>query len=148
MPPAESTPPAHRPCQRAKRDGGSHAAARNRAQQEARRRNGAARPGPAARAAQGGEGPVDEELARAAIFEHRTINREQHDVGRRDIERHAKHAFERQEVFADDTLQPIAAMVEWLGHVWPIKGIQQKADGYRRQDPACGTPRGFEHQHN
>ena len=53
------------------------------------------RPGAGARARlpHDGERPVDEEGARARLLEHRAVDREQDDVGRRDVERHAEHSF-------------------------------------------------------
>ena len=94
--------------------------------------------------------PVDEEGARAGLLEHRAVDREEDDVGRRDVERHAEHAFERHVERADQTIDRIAAMREQ----WKADAIEpgpdqrvDEEDGRRHgQDPADGAARGFEHQ--
>ena len=75
IPAAERIAPAHRrriaralqyrPRRRSERDRGGHAAARHRAEQQPRRRDRAAGPRAMARPADGRQGPVDEERARA-----------------------------------------------------------------------------------
>ena len=56
--------------------------------------------------------PVDEERAGARRFEHRAVDREQDDVGGRDVERHAEDPFERHVERADQPIERIAAMRE------------------------------------
>ena len=56
--------------------------------------------------------PVDEERARAAQLEHRAVDREQDDVGRGDVERHAEDALERHVERADQPIDAVAAVRE------------------------------------
>ena len=156
MPEAASTPPPwslrvlrlaqDRPGDAAQRHRGGHPRPGHRAQQEPRAGRGPA--GPRARAPEGGEADVDEELARARVLEHGAVDREQHDVGGGHVERHAEDALEPHVGLADDAVNAVAAVADL-----PARrdlaaevgvGQEQQADG--RQDPADRAPRGLQHE--
>jgi hypothetical protein len=85
------------------------ARAGHRAQQEAGERGRAA--GPGARAAERRVGELDEEPRGTAELEHRAVDREQHDVGGGDVERHAEEALEPHVALADDAVEAVALVL-------------------------------------
>ncbi len=96
--------------------------------------------------------PVDEEATGARLFEHGAIDAEQHDVGSRDIERHAEYSLERHVERADDAIRSVSAMrqrPETDGcQRRPEKAVGEKQRGRRRQNPTDRPSRRFEHQEN
>ena len=66
------------------------------------------RPGAARRPPERGERDVDEELARARVLEHRAVDREQHDVGRGDVERHPEQPLGAHVEVGDDAVDVVA----------------------------------------
>ena len=76
------------------------------------------------------------ELAGAAAVEHRAIEREDDDEGRRHIHGRREQAFESEIVLPDDARDREAAMVEGLGHIAAEIAIDEKTDGDERQAPS------------
>ena len=131
----------HRPGQGRHRDGGRDARPGDGAEQEAGGDDGAAGRGGRRLLAEQGEGPVDEEAARAAAVEHRAIEREQDDEGRRHVHGRREDALKGQIVLPDDAVEREATMVEGLGHGRPEIAVDKEQDRHRRQDPANGAAR-------
>jgi hypothetical protein len=55
-------------------------------------------------------GEVDEELSGAGMLQERTVDREQDDQRRRDIDRNAENALQRDKEMADELRNVVAAV--------------------------------------
>ena len=144
--------PEQRPGDGAQHHGRGDAAARNRTEQETGDRDGAAGRRTGSRSAHRRHRPVDEEAAGAGALEDRTVDREQDDVGRGDIERHAEDALERHVERADETVELVAAMGDERQtdaiEGRPSPAVEDEANRRRRQDPANRSACGLEHEQN
>ena len=105
------------------------------------------RPGPVRRAAEGGERDLDEEARGAGELEHGAVDREQHDVGRGDVERDPEDALQAHVALADDAVDPVAlvADLQRVGDQPAEEGVEQEGDADRRQRPARRAACGLEH---
>ena len=88
----------------------------------------------------------------AAQLEHRAVDREQDDVGRGDVERHAEDALERHVERPDQPIDAVAAVREDaeadVVEDRTEQRVEQERGGGDRQDPADGAACRFEHQHD
>ena len=89
-----------RPGDAAEGHGGGDAGAGHRAQQEAGQGHGPA--GTRLRLPESGERQVDEELGGARGAQHRAVDREQNDVGRRDVGGNPEQPLRAHDVVADE----------------------------------------------
>ena len=139
-----------RPRHRSERDRGGDAAARHRAEQQPRRRDRAPGAGAMTRPADGGQGPVDEERARARHVQDRAEDREERDVGGGDVERHAEDALERHVERADDARGVVSAVgdesqADEIEH-GTVERVGDEGRRRHRQDRARRAPRRFQHE--
>ena len=137
-----------RPRDGAERDGRRHAGARHGAEQEAGQRRRP--PGPRAAAAERGVRELHEEARRAGVLEHRAVQREQDDVGRRDVERDAEYPLEPHERLPDQAVEAVALVgdAERVRDQPAEVGVREEPDADRRQDPPDRAAGGLEHEHH
>ena len=129
--------PQQRPRHRSEHHRRRDAAARHGAEQESGERDRPAGPGARARAPHRRHRPVDEERAGAGVLEHRAVDREQDDVGRGDVERHAEDALERHVERADQPLDAVAAVREQRqADPIELRARRTRRRGTRRPSPA------------
>ena len=135
-----------RPGDRAERDRGGDAGARDGAEQEAGQRGRAA--GAGAAAPERGVGELDEEARGARVLEHRAVDREQHDVGRGDVERDAEHPLQAHVALADDAVDAVALVgePERVGDQPAEVGVGDEREHDRGQHPADRAARRLEDQ--
>ena len=74
--------------------------------------------------------------------------REQDDQGRRDVDRNAEDAFERDEQLADELPDVEAAMRPGLRQVRTEIRVGEESERDDRHDPAGGAARRLEQQHD
>ena len=87
------------------------------------------------------------------VFEDRAVNREEHDVGRGDVERHAEDALERHVERADraDRCRSRGARAiarPMRSKQGPVERVDEEAGGGDRQDPADRAAGRLEHEEN
>ncbi len=136
-----------RPGHRTEADRGRGARSGHRAEQEAGQCHGAPR-GRAGRLEQR-EAQVDEEPAGAGGVEHRTVDREQHDVGGAHVQRDAVEAG-LIVVEAVDDLAVVDARVADRPRdrqEAAVVGVEEEGHADDRQHQTGGAPAGLQHQH-
>ncbi len=135
-----------RPRHRAETDRRRRPRTRHRAQEESGQRHGPARR--CARPPECRKGQVDEELAGARRVKHRTVNREQHDVRGRDIERHTVEAGRLDERRADDLVPVHSGMRDRgaLRQIAAVIRVRQREQADDRQSKTGRSTAGLEHE--
>ncbi len=99
-----------RPGHRGERNGRRRPRAGDGAEEKSGERRGAARA--RARVAEGREAHVYKVLARARVLQDRAVDREQDDVGSRDVQRHPEEPFETHVGLPHDAVRPVADVTD------------------------------------
>ena len=82
------------------------------------------------------------------MLQERAIDREQDDQRRRNIDRDAENAFQRDEEMADQPRQVVAAMGPWRRQMRPEHRIGDEQHRHHGHDQPGGAPRRLQHQHD
>ena len=100
------------------------------------------RPGRRPRAAERREADVEEELAGAGVLEHGAVDREQDDVGRRDVERDAEDALGAHDERRRQPRQVVAAVADEpaVRDEVAVHGVGDEQHAHDRQDRPDGPP--------
>ena len=93
-------------------------------------------------------GKIDEEFSGAGMLQERAIDREQDDERGRHVHRNAENALQRDEEMADELRNVIAAVRPRRRQIWPVISVGHERDRHARDDPAGGSPRRLEQQHD
>ena len=126
--------------------GGGDARSGGTAEQERRQHHGAA--GAVRLAAHQRQREIDEELAGAGLLQERAVDREQDDQRRRDVDRDAEDALQRDEQMPDQPRQVVAAMGPGRRQMRAEHRIGDEQQRHHRHDRPGGAPRRFQQQHD